>query len=128
MGEAERRIKQARKLNENFLFHACGCKVFVKTRGVCKALKETETNVSIIVKTSPYQLRDSDRTRKKNEKNQTYKFHFAIFVKAWVRSRPDLRLAIPKTTLTFHQHGSTMRGVNKCHCKEIQGLSIQIVE
>ena len=40
----------------------------------CKALKETETNVSIIVKTSPCQLRDSDRTRKKKEKTKPTNF------------------------------------------------------
>lgn len=129
MEEAEGRIKQARKLNDNFSFSfiPAVAKFLSKQELFCKALKVTETNVSVIVKTSPCQLRDSDRTRKKKEKNQTYKFHFAIFVKAWVRSRPDLRLAIPKTTLTFHQHGSTKRGVNECHCKEMQGLPIQIV-
>ena len=112
-----------------FSFMLGVAKFLSKHESFCKALKATKTNVSVIsVKTSPYQLRESDRTRKKKEKqNQTYKFHFAIFVKAWVRSRPDLRLVIPKTTLAFHQHGGTKRGVNKCHCKEMQRLSIQMV-
>ena len=75
-------------------------------------------------------MRESDRTRKKKKgekENQTYKFHFAIFVKAWVGSRPDLRFVFPKTTLTFRQHGSTKGGVSKCHCKEMQGLTIETV-
>ena len=39
MEGAEGRIKQARKLNDNFLFHACGCKVFVKTRVVLQSIE-----------------------------------------------------------------------------------------
>lgn len=131
MEEAEERIKQARKLNDNFLFHAWGCKVFVKTQVVLQSVEGDENKrfchqcKDLTVSTE--RLGQDSEKKKKEKQNQTYEFHFAIFVKAWVRSRPDLRLVIPKTTLTFHQHGGTKRGVNKCHCKEMQRLSIQMV-
>ena len=107
--------------------HACCCKVFVKTRVVLQGIERDGNKRFCHCKDLTMSDERIGQDSKKKKENQTYKFHFAIFVKAWVGSRPDLRLVFPKTTLTFRQHGSTKGGVSKCHCKEMQGLTIETV-